>query len=921
MSGALDGLFSWTLAASLHASVLVVLVLAAQTLFRRQLTPRWRYALWLLVVVRLMLPAVPESSHSIFNWMQQEQLAHLAPDALPALNVTAFAPPAAVTEPLAVEALPLPPPPASKFTLRQLTVFIWAAGAVAFLVVLLCRTTRLTRSVARQPAITDERVVRLLEEARRDMGLRRRILLVYAPAGLGPCLVGGIRPRVVLPRDLVHSLTDAQLRHVLLHELAHLRRHDIALNWLLAMLQALHWPNAVMWYAFRRLRADRELACDAAVLAKTGADDAGAYAGTLIHILEQQRPLPFMPGAAGVFESKNGLKRRIAMIANFRTRHRLWSILPLALLMALGYVGMTAANPPGEREAEVPVTAATPPVEASELPVRADPVVSVPESPPEQTPAVSETADAELLGKLNKSVSVEFEQIHLSDILGILNDNYEINFVLDTDAVAPAPTPESGLDPSSGQQLKEGQVSGHVTYIKLTEVTLAQGLDALLRPLSLDYAVRSNYIFISTPERLKEETSTTTATPTLPPSQPPAVEPAQVSKLQKVLQAPVNLEFEKIHVSDVIAFISDSYDLNIVLDGRAVAPASASGVIPDPKPGQVAGFIESLDLTDVTLRSAFGALLRPLGLDFSVQPEYLWISTPELLKHDGFKAELGTPPAAPVAVVVPTPVDAQERVESPISLTTSTDSKLSRAKPGVHFDNVPLRRVLELLADRHGLAIRQDTRVSSFTEPVTCDYQDMELGVVLQEIVSKSGLAYSFSPHGYIWISTPEMMKAEGFEPVDIAKLGSYGLPRRAQETPEVPIKEVSVNGRTTEAAASLESAAETDGIVQQLKESEERFAKIVTGPEDLASWTELSKGQRKELKLDTFLPEAQKVSEKGQSLVISGTEIGTGEVIPGTEVKFLGYEGANPRVVGIEVVATGERFRLIGFGDGSGKK
>ena len=54
---------------------------------------------------------------------------------------------------------------------------------------------------------------------------------------------------------------------VLLHELAHLKRHDLAVNWLLGLLQSVHWFNPALWLVFRRVRADREVACDELVLA------------------------------------------------------------------------------------------------------------------------------------------------------------------------------------------------------------------------------------------------------------------------------------------------------------------------------------------------------------------------------------------------------------------------------------------------------------------------------------------------------------------------------------------------------------------------------------------------------------------------------------------------------------------------------
>jgi len=64
---ALSAFGVWLGKTSLQASVLILLVLAAQWLLRRHLSPAWRYGLWLLVLIRLALPQTPESAFSVFN--------------------------------------------------------------------------------------------------------------------------------------------------------------------------------------------------------------------------------------------------------------------------------------------------------------------------------------------------------------------------------------------------------------------------------------------------------------------------------------------------------------------------------------------------------------------------------------------------------------------------------------------------------------------------------------------------------------------------------------------------------------------------------------------------------------------------------------------------------------------------------------
>src|SRR5579871_4446820 len=81
-----NGFFTWLWRASWEGSVLVVLVLLVQGLLRRQLTPHWRHALWVLVVLRLALPCSVRSPISLFSWFEPQSPTGPAPamaDAVP----------------------------------------------------------------------------------------------------------------------------------------------------------------------------------------------------------------------------------------------------------------------------------------------------------------------------------------------------------------------------------------------------------------------------------------------------------------------------------------------------------------------------------------------------------------------------------------------------------------------------------------------------------------------------------------------------------------------------------------------------------------------------------------------------------------------------------------------------------------------
>ena len=106
--------------------------------------------------------------------------------------------------------------------------------------------------------------------------------------------------------------------------------------------------------------------------------------------------------------------------------------------------------------------------------------------------------------------------------------------------------------------------------------------------------------------------------------------------IEKALDNPVGIVFEQIHVQDVLEYIIDNYAINIIVDNRVVRPKDPNRFDPDAM-YETDGMISYVNLKNATLREALKAVLRPLGLDYSVQRSFIWISTPEHLLHETFE--------------------------------------------------------------------------------------------------------------------------------------------------------------------------------------------------------------------------------------------------------------------------------------------
>ncbi|MBL9128947.1 MAG: carboxypeptidase regulatory-like domain-containing protein, partial [Verrucomicrobiales bacterium] len=227
---------------------------------------------------------------------------------------------------------------------------VWGLGAVGFGVRWIGQDLRLRTALRRHVPVASPEVRELLERCRRELGLRRSVLLFETEEVSAPAIHGVIRPRLLIPDGLFERLGAAELRHVFLHELAHVKRRDLELNWLVSMLLTLHWFNPVLWWAFRRMRADRELATDAMVLAHLRGESPVAYGETILTVLEHAPANLAVPGLVGIGEDRAQMEVRIRAIAGHGRARRLgWIGGPL--LAALAAVALTDARSPKPSDA------------------------------------------------------------------------------------------------------------------------------------------------------------------------------------------------------------------------------------------------------------------------------------------------------------------------------------------------------------------------------------------------------------------------------------------------------------------------------------------------------------------------------------------------------------------------------------------
>jgi bla regulator protein BlaR1 len=360
----LEPFFDWLLRTTWQAGVLVCLILLLQRIAGRRLGVRGRYCLWLVLLVRLALPWAPHSPVSMYNLLPQPLTEVSGARPVPRLGPRDSSA-VARDEPVAGRVRAGPGAGGATETVgaghlrpfrgrgldaraANLLALLWLGGAGAFAGYITVVHVRVWRMLRRAKPVTDRNILDLLDDCKRLIGTRANVRALATDAIGSPALFGWRRPRLLLPGAILTGADLTGLRHIFLHELAHLKRHDILVGHIAGLLHVMHWFNPLIGLAFRRMRADRELVCDALALSLLGPDETRAYGRTVVRQLERLRAARWNPILAAISGDKSRIKQRVAMISAFRKKAYGWSPLAGLLVALVACTGLTDGHVVGE---------------------------------------------------------------------------------------------------------------------------------------------------------------------------------------------------------------------------------------------------------------------------------------------------------------------------------------------------------------------------------------------------------------------------------------------------------------------------------------------------------------------------------------------------------------------------------------------
>ncbi len=336
------------------SSILIVVVIVLRGLLKGRISLWLQYALWVLVLLRLLIPVnVGSSILSVVNTLEKTTLVQDVESVRDVEKIerkvngtvvgyrqrretvsNAGEASAAGSEGEAFIAVPKGKMTEAEFarmertlTFRQIAVPVWVGGMVLLAVVF---------------AVSNLRFAIRLRRTRRPLAVENSRLPVYLTDEIEtPCLFGLFRPAIYVTEEAVTKGTagdDTVLRHILAHETTHYRHKDHVWAVLRGVCLALHWYNPLVWYGAVLSRNDAELACDEATIKRLGEEERCSYGCTLIGMTSQNSKGMLVMATTMVGSGRN-IKERIALIVR-KPKTAVYTLLAVVLIAGIA-VGIT----------------------------------------------------------------------------------------------------------------------------------------------------------------------------------------------------------------------------------------------------------------------------------------------------------------------------------------------------------------------------------------------------------------------------------------------------------------------------------------------------------------------------------------------------------------------------------------------------
>ncbi|OAA94437.1 M56 family metallopeptidase [Clostridium coskatii] len=322
-------LYKWVLYLSLLASFLIIFFLAAKKVLKQRLRIEVQYIIGILILVRLIVPALPKSSLSIFNIMPfyfnrppvtsaidkfdydqylTESVSEKSVGSAKGETDYAYLNPSIIRDTFNIPE-----------SYMQVTFEIWYVGFILGMIYMLMSYVTCLKKVSKYESIRDKRIIDILKKCKNNMNIKKNINVVQGIDIKSPAIFGMIAPKILMPLTVIKCMNDNDIKNIFLHELSHYKKKDIFVNYVIGITRVIYWFNPIIWYFTNEMKKDMELSCDSIALNYIESEKTKEYGYTMIDLIKYSKFVKKsrVSMAVGISVDAKYMAKRISMIKKF----------------------------------------------------------------------------------------------------------------------------------------------------------------------------------------------------------------------------------------------------------------------------------------------------------------------------------------------------------------------------------------------------------------------------------------------------------------------------------------------------------------------------------------------------------------------------------------------------------------------------
>lgn len=321
---------------SVSGTLLFFSILGLKLLYRNKLSRRWQYYIWIIVVLRFLIPFTPSIVNvgKLFEALNTTVITNENP-ANPNMAVTVNTNDNETTQaPVRVnENVIIATAAHNTLNIYAYLLFVWSVLAL----VLFARKITIYQGFigyikAGNIEVTDIKTLNLLSDCEEKLNIKTRVELYRNALITSPIMVGFFRPSIILP---IGESKDRELIYIFTHELIHHKQRDMLYKWLIQFVICVHWFNPFVYLLEKEVNKACELSCDEAVISVLDVEARREYGDMLISFLKSNSFCRSSLASVTLTEGAEQLKERLGAIMNFKRSSKGIRILTVVLTVCI----------------------------------------------------------------------------------------------------------------------------------------------------------------------------------------------------------------------------------------------------------------------------------------------------------------------------------------------------------------------------------------------------------------------------------------------------------------------------------------------------------------------------------------------------------------------------------------------------------